>query len=99
MVEEVASSGGMMPELARAAVGTAARFKLVARNAFVTLYSVRLPAGTIGIDIKFRNETEELARIEVSAVRGSIASSGVMEGDATNSRIHLRPRLGARPPR
>lgn len=53
---------------------------ILSQNAFALAYSIRLPAGTVGIDIKFRNEAKEPARIEVAAVRGNVASN-VSVGD------------------
>lgn len=52
------------------AAAAASSSVIISENDFVKVFSVRLPAGTVGIDIKFRNESKEPPRIEVGAVRG-----------------------------
>ena len=75
----------LTPTLQRAAVGAPATLEVVARNALASVYAVRLPAGCVGVDIKFRNEACEPCRIEVAACRGAPAAAGVRVGDVVVS--------------
>lgn len=55
--------------------------EILSENALVSVYRVELPPKSIGVDIKFRNEAKEPARIEVAAVRGPAAARGIVGGD------------------
>ncbi|KAJ1451138.1 hypothetical protein M885DRAFT_530618 [Pelagophyceae sp. CCMP2097] len=53
----------------------------IAGNAFATMYSVWLPPGSVGVEVKFRSDNSDPSRIEVSAVRRGVARAGVVVGD------------------
>lgn len=57
------------------------KMRVVSRNKFARVYGVKLPPGTVGVDVKFRSESKDSGRVEVAAVRGAVAEAGVVAGD------------------